>query len=111
MSCDAVEPLEIFPSDIVLLLALDVVTAEPEDIGISVVVGICEAGADMDFSGMIEDGSAWRGRDLRRFRDSRCRWSACRFSVLFFTPPTFCVTCRSQYVSVGFSDAQIIVIP
>lgn len=56
-----------------LLLALDVVTAEPEDIGISLDVGICEAGADIDFSGLMDDGSNWRGRDLRLFRDSRCR--------------------------------------
>lgn len=85
-----------FSSDIVLLLALEVVAAEPEDIGISLDVGTCEAGADMDFSGLMEDGSDWRGRDLRLFRDSRCRWSACRFSVLLLTPPGFCVTCRSQ---------------
>ena len=46
-----------FSSDIVLLLALEVVAAEPEDIGISLDVGTCEAGADMDFSGLMEDGS------------------------------------------------------
>lgn len=56
-----------------LLLVLDVVIAEPEDIGMLVVVGTCEAGADMDFSGLMVDDSAWRGKDLRRFSDSRCR--------------------------------------
>jgi len=65
----------------VLLLATETVIAE-QDRDVVGMMAAAATGAEMDLTGSMEDASAGRGKDLRLFRNSRCRWSPWRFSVL-----------------------------
>lgn len=67
-------------SDAVLLLDAETVIVE-QDMDVDMVAAAA-MGTEMDFTGSREDASAGRGKDRRLFRNSRCCWSSCRFSVL-----------------------------
>jgi len=56
----------------VLLLATETVIAE-QDRDVVGMMAAAATGAEMDLTGSMEDASAERGKDLRLFRNSRCR--------------------------------------